>query len=177
MEVSTRFAIEDDLQTLAIYERQLACLSFPDDPILDLDYHYDKLARALRAEPDGMVVLTLEEEVVGWLWMTTKISLATRERYGVLRSVYVREDLRRQGLAKSLGQYCLRYFRSRGVHRVVAKVHYENTEAIGLLKVLGLELMHLTFEYSGPGREPAPVADAEPDEEAEEYIPGGNDIE
>ncbi len=35
----------------------------------------------------------------------------------------------------------------------------------------------MTFEYSGPGREPAPVADAEPDEEAEEYIPGGNDIE
>lgn len=186
MEVSTRFAIEDDLQTLAVYERQLACLSFPEDPILDLDYHYGKLLRALRAEPDGMVVLTLEEDVVGWLWMSTKVSLATRERYGVLRSIYVREDLRRQGLAKSLGQYCLRYFHSRGIHRVVAKIHHENPEAAGLLKVIGFELMHLTFEYTGPTREPGAAAartasaaisgEVEPDEDVEEYEPGGDEV-
>ena len=167
MEVSTRFAIEDDLQTLAIYERELACLAFPDDPILDLEYHYEKLKRALRTEPDGMVVLTLEEEVVGWLWMTMKVSLATRERYGVLRSIYVREDLRRQGLSKSLGQYCVRYFRSRGIHRVVAKVHHDNTEAAGMLKALGFELMHLTFECRGPAREPKPDGGVESEEDVE----------
>jgi ribosomal protein S18 acetylase RimI-like enzyme len=146
MEVSTRFAIDDDLETLAIYEREIACLSFPDDPILDLDYHYDKLRRAMRSEPDGMVVLTLEEDVVGWLWMTTKISLATKERYGVLRSIYIREDLRHEGLAKSLAQYCIRHFRSKGIHRVVAKIHHENDSAKALLQRIGMELVHVTYE-------------------------------
>ena len=166
MEVSTRFAIEDDLETLAIFEREIACLSFPEDPILDLRYHHEKLQRAMKAEPDGMVVLTLEEDVVGWLWMSTKISLATKERYGVLRSIYVREDLRRQGLAKSLVQYCLRYFDSRGMQRIVAKVHHENEPALGLMRRIGFEPLHVTCEYRS-SREP-PQAPSEPDPELDQ---------
>lgn len=169
MEVSTRFAIEDDLETLAIYEREIACLSFPDDPIIDLDYHYDKLKRAMRSEPDGMVVLTLEENVVGWLWMTTKIALATKERYGILRSIYIREDLRNEGLAKSLAQYSVRHFQSRGIHRIVAKLHHENDSAKALMQRMGMELVHLTYEYRTPSRNGQP-ADGERD------TSGGDDV-
>ena len=166
MEVSTRFAIDDDLETLAIFEREIACLSFPEDPILDLSYHYHKLQRAMRSEPDGMVVLTLEEDVVGWLWMTTKISLATKERYGVLRSIYVREDLRRQGLAKSLVQYCLRYFDSRGIHRIVSKVHHENEPALALMRRIGFEPLHVTCELRASDKPPR--LEPEPETEANE---------
>jgi len=136
-----------------------------------LQYHYDKLKRAMRTEPNGLVVLTLEEDVVGWLWMRTKVSLATKERYGVLQSVYVREDLRKQGLAKSLVQYCLRYFESRGIHRVVAKVYHENESAKALLQRVGLQPTHLNYEYRTP-LHPAPP---ELDEEAWEYT-GGEDV-
>ncbi|MGQ9733066.1 MAG: GNAT family N-acetyltransferase [Candidatus Zipacnadales bacterium] len=173
MEVSTRFAIEDDLQTLATYEREIACSSFPEDPILDLNYHYDKLKRALRSEPDGMVVLTLEEEVVGWLWMSTKISLATKERYGVLRSLYVRKDLRNQGLAKSLAQYCLRHFESRGIHRIVAKVHCENEAGKAILQRVGLKPVHITYEY----RTPLQVIPSTLKDDKETGKPGGKTID
>jgi L-amino acid N-acyltransferase YncA len=171
MEVSTRFAIDDDLETLAIYEREIACTSFPEDPITDLNYHYRKLVRAMRAEPDGMIVLTLEEDVVGWLWMSTKITLANKERYGVLRSIYVREDLRNQGLAKSLAQYCIRYFESNGIHRVVAKIHHENDGAKALMQRIGLELVHLTYEYRSPDRtrRPGPT-------EVDSELPGGDSV-
>jgi ribosomal protein S18 acetylase RimI-like enzyme len=172
MEVSTRFAIEDDLQTLAIYERQIAIISFPDDPILDLQYHHDKLKRALRSDPDGMVVLTLEEDVVGWLWMRTKVSLATKERYGVLQSVYVREDLRCQGLAKSLVQYCIRYFEAKGIHRIVCKVHHENEAGKALLQRVGLQPVHLTYEYRTT-LQPRPP---ELDEDVWEYTGGDDDV-
>jgi len=151
-EVSTRFAIEDDIATLAIFEREVACLSFPQDPITDLEYHSEKLRRALRAEPEGMVVMALEEEVVAWLWMTTKISLATRERYGVLRTVYVREDLRGHGLAKSLVQYCARHFEGLGIYRVVAKVYHGNQAALGLLRYGGFAPLHVTLERRGAWR-------------------------
>lgn len=168
MEVSTRFAIEDDLETLAIFEREIACVSFPEDPILDLHYHFDKLKRALRSQPDGMVVLTLEEDVVGWLWMTTKISLATKERYGVLRSIYIREDLRRQGLAKSLVQYCLRYFDSRGIHRIVVKMHHENEPALGLMRRTGFGPVHLTCEFRAANKTSRPLPDPEVEPDLDE---------
>jgi ribosomal protein S18 acetylase RimI-like enzyme len=162
MEVSTRFAIEDDLEVLATFEREVAILSFPDDPIVDLKYHFEKLKRAMRTEPDGMVALTVEEEVVGWLWMTTKVALPTRERYGVLRSIFIRADLRTQGLAKSLAQYCIRYFESRCIHRIVCKIHRDNASAKALLQRVGLEPVHITYEYRTPLHPaPPPLADME----------------
>ena len=73
-ELSTRLAREDDLPVLAVFERELARVSFPDDPITDLSYHEAKLRRALGAEPEGLVVLTAEDDhdIVGWLWVTGK---------------------------------------------------------------------------------------------------------
>jgi ribosomal protein S18 acetylase RimI-like enzyme len=98
--------------------------------------------------------------------MTTKISLATKERYGVLRSVYVREDLRRQGLAKSLVQYCLRYFDSRGIHRIVSKVHHENEPALALMRRIGFDPLHVTCELRASDKPPRP--EPEPETEAGE---------
>lgn len=148
-EVNTRQAREDDLPVLAVFERELAKLSFPDDPIMSLDYHQAKLARALRAEPEGMIVLTGEEDydIVGWLWLSTKTTLATGERYGVLRSLYVRHDLRRQGFASALVSYAQRYFDSRGIRRVVAKVHADSESGQRTLSRSGFKPLHLTYEW------------------------------
>ncbi len=148
-EISTRLAREDDLPVLAVFERELARLAFPEDPITDLAYHEAKLRRALRAEPEGLVVLTTEDDhdIVGWLWVTGKTALATGERYGVLRSLYVRHDLRRQGLATALGRYGLRYLGAHGISRIVAKTHIDNEAAQRTLERLGFEPLHLTCEW------------------------------
>ncbi|NPV46172.1 MAG: GNAT family N-acetyltransferase [Armatimonadetes bacterium] len=155
-EISTRLAREDDLPVLAVFERELARLAFPQDPITDLAYHEAKLRRALRAEPQGLVVLTTDDDhdIVGWLWVTTKRTLATGEHYGVLRSLYVRHDLRRQGLATALGRYGLRYLRAQGVRRVVAKIHIDNEAAQRTLERLGFEALHLTCEWRGGEDDP-----------------------
>jgi ribosomal protein S18 acetylase RimI-like enzyme len=148
-ELSTRLAREDDLPVLAVFERELARLAFPDDPITDLSYHEAKLRRALRTEPEGLVVLTADDDhdVVGYLWVTGRTTLATGERYGVVRSLYIRHDLRRQGLATALGRYGLRYFAARGVTRIVAKLHVDNEAAQRTLERLGFEALHLTLEW------------------------------
>jgi ribosomal protein S18 acetylase RimI-like enzyme len=148
-ELSTRLAREDDLPVLAVFERELARLSFPDDPITDLSYHEAKLRRALSAEPEGLVVLTAEDDhdIVGWLWVTGKTALATGERYGVLRSLYIRHDLRRQDLATALGRYALRYFAGRGITRVVAKTHISNEAGVRTMERLGFEPLHVTCEW------------------------------
>ena len=150
--ISPRQAREEDLPVLAVFERELARLNFPDDPITDLAYHEAKLRRALRAEPEGLIVLTTEddEDIVGWLWLTGKTVLATGERYGVIRSLYVRHDLRRQGFATALASYALRYFSARGISRVVAKAHLNAEGARRTLERTGFGALHVTYEYRAP---------------------------
>lgn len=148
-EISTRQAREEDLAVLAVFERELAKTAFPADPITSLSYHEAKLRRALRAEPEGLIVLTTEDDndIVGWLWMTGKTALATGERYGVIRSLYVRHDLRRQGFATTLANYAQRYFAARGITRVVAKIHVGCESAAHILERLAFKPLHVTYEW------------------------------
>lgn len=139
---------------LAIFERELARLSFPEDPILDLEYHEEKLRRSLEREPEGMIVQTVSsenapagDEIASWLWLSTKRTLATSEAYGVLRSLYVRRRYRRHGLALSLAEYALRYFSARDVKKIVAKVHAGNTAALKVLRQAGFEPLHTTLQF------------------------------
>lgn len=150
----SRLAGPEDLPVLAIFERELARLSFPEDPILDLEYHTEKLRRALEREPEGMIVQTIArddapagDEIAAWLWLSTKRTLATSEPYGVLRSLYVRRPYRRHGLALSLAEYALRYFQQRGVKKIMAKVHAGNAPALQVLRHIGFEPLHTTLEY------------------------------
>lgn len=154
LECVSRPACTEDLPVLAIFERELARLSFPEDPILDLDYHTEKLQRALEQEPEGMIVQTVSaedapagDEIAAWLWLQTRTTLATSESYGVLRSIYVRRRYRRHGLALSLAEYALRYFAARDVKKIMAKVHAENKPAIQVLRQIGFEPLHTTLQF------------------------------
>lgn len=154
LECVSRLATEQDLPVLAIFERELARLSFPEDPILDLDYHTDKLRRAMDREPEGMIVQTVVtddaragDEIAAWLWLMTKKTLATEEPYGVLRSLYVRRRYRRHGLALSLSEYALRYFARRDVKKIMAKLHADNTAARQVLRRVGFKPLHTTLQY------------------------------
>jgi len=150
----SRLACVADLPVLAIFERELARLAFPEDPILDLEYHAEKLRRAMEREPEGMIVQTIVtesapagDEIAAWLWLSTRRTLATAEPYGVLRSLYVRRPYRRHGLALSLAEYALRYFAQRGVKKIMAKVHAGNAPAVQVLRHIGFEPLHTTLEY------------------------------
>lgn len=154
LECVSRLATEEDIPVLAIFERELARLSFPEDPILDLEYHAEKLRRSMEREPEGMIVQTVSapdapagDEIASWLWLNTRRTLATAEAYGVLRSLYVRRRYRRHGLALSLAEYALRYFATRDVKKIVAKVHAENRAALQMLRRAGFESLHMTLQF------------------------------
>ena len=150
---STRLARLEDIPVLALFERELARAAFPQDPIEDLEYHAQKLRKSLVREPEGMVVLVNpdSEEIVAWLWMATRAVLATDERYGVVRSIYVRPSARGAGLGGMLAQYALRCFEERGISRVVAKVHSENLPGVRTLASAGFEPIHTTLEWRAEG--------------------------
>jgi len=154
LECVSRLATEEDIPVLAIFERELARLSFPEDPILDLDYHAEKLRRSLEREPAGMIVQTVRadespagDEIASWLWLSTRRTLATSEAYGVLRSLYVRRRYRGHGLALSLAEYALRHFAARDVKKIMAKIHSENKAALQVLRRAGFEPLHTTLQF------------------------------
>jgi ribosomal protein S18 acetylase RimI-like enzyme len=154
LECVSRAATEEDIPVLAIFERELARLSFPEDPILDLDYHVEKLERSMEREPEGMIVQCVSsdespagDEIASWLWLSTKRTLATSEAYGVLRSLYVRRHYRRHGLALSLAEYALRYFAARDIKKIMAKIHAENNAALKVLRRAGFEPLHTTLQF------------------------------
>lgn len=152
-QTSTRLARLDDLPVLAVFERELARLSHPDDPIEDLEYHQGRLQKALAREPEGMVVLVepASGELVAWLWMVTRTTLATGERYGVVRSLYVRPWVRRQGLGTMLVDYARRHFAALGLQRVVATLHASNVAGMRTLARAGFESTQVTLEWRGGG--------------------------
>ncbi|MGD9498358.1 MAG: N-acetyltransferase family protein [Armatimonadota bacterium] len=173
LECVSRLAREEDLAVLAIFERELARLSFPEDPILDLGYHEQKLRRAMEREPEGMIVQTIAapdapagDEIAAWMWLTTRRTLATGEPYGVLRSLYVRRRYRRHGLALSLAQYAVRHFAQRGVKKIMAKVHAGNAPAVQVLRRAGFRPLHTTMQFRlEPGAPHLFDADEELDDE------------
>ena len=161
-QTSTRLARLEDIPVLAMFEREIARLSFPDHPIEDLEYHAQRLRKAMAREPEGMTVLVDAEsgEVLAWLWLATKTTLATGEHYGVVRSIYVRPVARRAGLGMMLAEYAMRHFQERGIPRVVATVHDANLVGARTLAKAGFERAHITFERRTPPDEtPAPKAE------------------
>lgn len=158
-QTSTRHARAEDIPVLAVFERELARASFPSDPIEDMEYHSERLRKALAREPDGMIVLvdSQSQEILAWLWTSVKRTLATGERYGVVRSIYVRPSVRRCGLGTLLAQYALRRFESLGIDRVVATVHTENLAGARTLARAGFAAEQVTYQW----RAPAPTRDTE----------------
>ncbi len=151
---STRLAGLDDIPVLALFERELARAAFPEDPIEDLDYHANRLRKAFVRQPEGMVVIVDAEtdEIVAWLWLATKTVLATGERYGVLRSIYVRPSARGAGLGTMLAEYARRSFEEQGLQRVVAKVHSDNLAGVRVLSRAGFAPLHTTLEWRAAPR-------------------------
>ena len=148
-QTGTRLAKLEDIPLLALFERELARIAFPEDPIDDLEYHANRLRKSMRKEPDGMVVLVDSEsgEVLAWMWAVTKTTLATAETYGVLRSIYVRPAARGANIGAMLAQYALRYFEGLGITRVVTKLHHTNLVGIRTVEKAGFEGMHLTLQW------------------------------
>ena len=148
-QTSTRHARLEDLPVLALFEREMARSAFPHDPIEDLDYHGERLRKSLVREPEGMVVLVAPEtqDIIAWLWLVTKRTLATGEVYGVLRSLYVRPAARGAGLGTQLADYAQRFFQECGIARVVASVHPANLAGLRTLAGAGFRPVHTTLEW------------------------------
>src|SRR5712691_8036672 len=96
--VLRRLAAED-VATIAQFEREIAEISFPDDPVTDLAFYERKLGQAIGDRKSEPMVAVADGRIVGWAWIATRENFITHERYGELRSFYVVKDFRATGYA------------------------------------------------------------------------------
>lgn len=134
-----------DFPAVLGFEREIAEKSFPESPILDENYHRQKLEKALKREPNGLVVALLDEQIVGWLWLRTEKDRSTNAKFGYIKSIIVASKHRHQGFGKKLAEAAKQYFLSRGVHRVDLIVSATNYEATSFFDRVGFEREHSTL--------------------------------
>jgi predicted methyltransferase/ribosomal protein S18 acetylase RimI-like enzyme len=134
-----------DFQAVLEFEREIASASFPDAPILDATYHRRKLEKASTSPSDSLKVATLNEVVVGWLWLKTEKDRNTGERFGYVKSIAVRPDQRFQHFGRYLLEAAEQHFRGKGMRRVDLIVSAKNYAASLFFEEAGYEREHSTM--------------------------------
>src|SRR5262249_62352223 len=90
-----------DVPLVAEFEREIAEISFPEDPVTDLGFYEKKLRQAIDDRRAEAIIAEVGGKVAGWAWLAERENFTTKERYGDLRSFYVAVGFR--GPAVSLG--------------------------------------------------------------------------
>ncbi len=134
-----------DFPSILAFEREIALRSFPKAPILEEEYHKQKLEKIMKNEPESVKVALLNDEIVGWLWLRTEKDRNTNERFGYVKSIIVKPRHRHQGFGRKLMEAVENYFLGKGIRRIDLIVAATNYEATLFFEEIGFEKEHSTM--------------------------------
>ena len=136
----------DDVPVVAQFEREIAEISFPDDPVTDPAFYERKLRQAVTDGKSEPMVGEADGRIVAWAWIGTRENFITHERYGELRSFYVVADFRATGYAMKLMRACLDYCATHGLARLSGRTHAANEAMQSVYEMYGFEAKHVVYE-------------------------------
>jgi len=136
----------EDVPVVAQFEREIAEISFPDDPVTDPAFYERKLRQAVTDTKSEPMVGVLDGRIVAWAWIGARENFITHERYGELRSFYVVADFRGSGYAMKLMRACLDYCAARGLARLSGRTHAANEAMQSVYEMFGFEAKHVVYE-------------------------------
>ncbi len=150
----------EDVAAIAQFEREIAEISFPDDPVTDLAFYERKLRQAIDDRKSEPMVAVAGGRIVAWAWIGTRENFITHERYGELRSFYVVKDFRGTGYAMKLMRACLDYCATHGLARLTGRVHTANEAMQSVYAMYGFDAKHVVYErrIAPAAQQPAPPA-------------------
>jgi GNAT superfamily N-acetyltransferase len=148
----------EDVPTVAQFEREIAEISFPDDPVTDMAFYERKLGQAATDPKSEPLVGETGGRIVAWAWIGARENFITHERYGELRSFYVVADFRGTGYAIKLMRACLDYCTAHGLARLTGRTHAANEAMQSVYQMYGFEAKHVVYErrIDPPGERAAP---------------------
>lgn len=134
-----------DFPTILEFEREISKISFPEAPLMDEDYHKEKLQKATRQKTNWLKVATLHEEIVGWLWLRTEKDRNTGERFGYVKTIIVKPEHRHQGFGRKLIDYADQLFSEEGIGRIDLIAGATNYDATLFFEEVGFERQYSTM--------------------------------
>jgi predicted methyltransferase/ribosomal protein S18 acetylase RimI-like enzyme len=143
--LTTRDFKWSDFPRILEFEREIAKKSFPTAPILDEQYHRQKLRRTIKSDPSSLKVAVLNGEVVGWLWLKKEKDRVTQERFGYIKSIIVKPKYRHQRIGTRLMMLAERYFSRKHIDRIDLIVSNANYEAAMFFERVGFSKEHSTM--------------------------------
>src|SRR4029077_5164118 len=136
----------DDISVVAQFEREIAEISFPDDPVTDPAFYERKLRQAVTDAKSEPMVGEAGGRIVAWARIGARENFITHERYGELRSFYVVKDFRGTGYAMKLMRACLDYCATHGLARLTGRTHAANESMQAVYEMYGFEAKHVVYE-------------------------------
>jgi GNAT superfamily N-acetyltransferase len=161
--VTLRRLKTEDVPVIARFEREIAMISFPDDPVTELAFYERRLRQALTDPKSEPMVGEVDGRIVAWAWIGVRENFITHERYGELRSFYVVEDFRATGYAIRLMRACLDHCAAHRLARLMGRTHAANQPMQSVYEMYGFEAKHVTYERRvAPKGERTPAARPRP---------------
>jgi ribosomal protein S18 acetylase RimI-like enzyme len=145
---------ERDLEAVAGFEREIAKISFPDDPITDLGFYVKKLRPLLTNDQAATFVAEDETGVVGWAYVSIRRNFITKEPYADFHSIYVAPSQRGKGVVAALVEGVIGYCRDEKLDKVVFRTRASNEPMKAVLARFGFEPAQIYYEkpLGGVGR-------------------------
>ena len=161
-ETTAAYRIRDfrtaDVDVVAGFETEIACRSFADEAVTDLDHYRKKLGKLLKYPGDWTKVLVLpgdrgDEEVAGWAWVSPRRNFITGEPYADFRSFYVDGAAAGPAAAVALLRAVIGHCEAEGFTRIVGRTASGNAAMRSLYRLAGFQERHVVYEMElGEGR-------------------------
>jgi GNAT superfamily N-acetyltransferase len=146
MEVSFKRLSEDAVARVAAFECEIAQISFPDDPVTDIEFYGRKLRQAMADAEQEPLVGWAGGKLACWAWIAPRKNFITGERYGDLRSFYVAKGYRGAGVAFALMRHCMEFCETHDLTRLVGRTSATNESMKAVYSLYGFEPKHIVFE-------------------------------
>lgn len=137
---------EKDLETVAVFEGEIAKMSFPDDPITDTRFYVKKLKQLMVNKDAATFVAESGGEPVGWANVSQRQNFITKEKYADFHSIYVAPSQRGGGVSAALVEAVFDHCRRQGLDKVVFRTRANNERMKSVLARVGFVPTQIYYE-------------------------------
>jgi RimJ/RimL family protein N-acetyltransferase len=136
----------EDIEIVASFERDIAKISFPDDPVTDLAFYMKKVGKLVDDRNAATFVAEDDSGVVGWAYVSKRQNFITKETYADFHSIFVSPSQRGTGTADRLAEAVFDFCRKQKLDRVVFRTRATNEPMKAVLARVGFVPTQIFYE-------------------------------
>jgi RimJ/RimL family protein N-acetyltransferase len=136
----------EDVEIVASFERDIAKISFPDDPITDLTFYMKKVGKLIDDRNAATFVADDGTGPVGWAYVSKRQNFITKESYADFHSIFVSPSQRGTGTADRLAEAVFDFCRKQKLDRVVFRTRATNEPMKAVLVRVGFVPAQILYE-------------------------------